>query len=61
MPRGFRLISQGERYENDTRTSAVQNVLEWANLPVSDDDYYRDLAVSLQMAGNNHRRLTYER
>jgi len=106
MPRGFRLISQGERYENDTRISAfdernrielgyietynlgcatpcdsiakdveikndltvkleipktdfrnpnVQNILEWANLPVSDDDYYRDLAVSLQMAGNNHR------
>ena len=103
MSRGVKIISKGERYENDTRTSifderdrieldyvdtysldcatppdsevkdveirnnlavkleipktdfnnpSVQNILKWANLPLQNDDYYRDLAVSLQMAGN---------
>ena len=117
MSIGFKLMSRGERYENDMRKStfdendridvdyvseymlncatpedslaknyeiqndltitleipktdyknpSIQSILKWANQPVQHDDYYRDLAVNVTLAGGyrtivlSHARITLE-
>jgi len=40
--------------KSDYNNPGIQNILQWADLPVQHDDFYRDLAVNVTMADDDH-------